>query len=466
MAADIATLGTGTLLAGLFNVALVFVVPRLTSVEDYGYWRMFALYAGYVGFLHFGFADGALLRWAGQPLREFHHEIRPAMNYLFWQHVIVLVPLCLIAALTLRGPLRFVAIAVAIFAPVYNVIATLQFGLQGARIFPPVAISTVAAPAFFFLSVLLWASRRHSDFREIIALFVLSWCVPLVFLLAWTKPWSGTRNKVPVKELAGCCLLSGWPIVLANTGLGLIQYADRLAVSWVANIQNFAHYSMAASAMAVPITAIQASSRVVFSHLAGVTIEARKQIYGISSWALLIAWTLLLPYYFVLDWFVRFYLPRYKPSVEYSRILLLGIPFMAVIQILQMSYAYLNGTQKRFLARTLVALTVSLGMTSFAASYTGSLRTVAAAQVAILGMWWLYNEWALREWTRQSTRDWARFASLYLLTGSSYWLISGVAIHAATAVALYYLIVGVIIGLGCRDKLELLFSELRGGAAQ
>jgi hypothetical protein len=66
IAGDIATLGAGTVLAGVFNVLLVFLIPRLVSVEQYGYWRLFFLYAGYMGFLHFGFADGALLRWAGR----------------------------------------------------------------------------------------------------------------------------------------------------------------------------------------------------------------------------------------------------------------------------------------------------------------------------------------------------------------------------------------------------------------
>src|SRR5579864_4854741 len=108
--ADIATLGAGTLLAGVFNVGLVFVVPKLLSVEDYGYWRMFALYAGYAGFLHLGFADGALLRWAGRPMEEFRDELGPAMRYLFWQHLAIIVPGCLLAMLLLTGPLRFVAI--------------------------------------------------------------------------------------------------------------------------------------------------------------------------------------------------------------------------------------------------------------------------------------------------------------------------------------------------------------------
>src|SRR5689334_21521786 len=86
---DIATLGIGTLLAGLFNIALVFVVPKVLSMEDYGYWRIFGLYAGYAVFLHFGFVDGALLRWAGRPMQEFHHELWPAMKYLFWQQIVI-----------------------------------------------------------------------------------------------------------------------------------------------------------------------------------------------------------------------------------------------------------------------------------------------------------------------------------------------------------------------------------------
>ena len=50
-------------------------------------------------------SDGALLRWAGRPIEAFHSEIGPALKYLFWQHVIVLAPLCAIAAFLMRGPL-------------------------------------------------------------------------------------------------------------------------------------------------------------------------------------------------------------------------------------------------------------------------------------------------------------------------------------------------------------------------
>ncbi len=462
IAADIATLGTGTLFAGLFNVALVFVVPKLISLEDYGYWRLFGLYAGYVGFLHFGFANGAMLRWAGRPMEEFHHEFRPALTYLFWQHVFVLAPVCVITWLVLPGPLRFVGIAVAIYAPIYNMSATLQMGLQGARIFRPVAISTVVAPALFLGLVVLWQQRWQSDYREVTTFYLASWLVVLGFLLARTKPWSSPRREHAVNSLAKSCVVSGWPMVMANMGVMVIGFADRLAVSWAATIQNFAQYSLAASAMSVPIMAIQACSSVFFSHLANVTTDGRKRIYGIASRTLLVAWVILLPYYFALDAFVRHILPRYIPSLGYARLLLLGIPFLAAIQILQMSYAYLNGMQRHFLAQTAAVLAVSLGVTSFAAFHASSLRIVAGVQVVVLGAWWLSNEWTLRNLTGQRGRDWIAFAGVYVLAGASYWVTTGPWLNVGAAIGIYYLSVAIIVSLCCRDELKVLLRQFAG----
>jgi SAM-dependent methyltransferase/O-antigen/teichoic acid export membrane protein len=460
---DIATLGAGTAVAAVLNTLLVFLIPRLMNVEEYGYWRLFLLYAGFVGFLHLGFADGALLRWAGRGLQEFRPEIGPAVSYLFWQQAVVAAIVCAIAALVLPGPFRFVVFAVGIYAPLYNVTAILQFSLQGARIFRPVAVSAIAAPALFCVLALLWASGRPSSSREFITLFLLAWFMPLTYLLARTRPWVGARGEVSSWTLAKDCVLSGWPIMATNAGVMLIVSADRLAVSWATTIQSFAQYSLAASAIAVPIMMIQASSKVFFSHLAGVKPGNRIRIYGTSSRVLLVAWAILLPYYFALDVFIRHLLTRYVPSLQYARILLLGIPFMAVIQIVQMSYAYLNGIQKQFLVRTVTVLALTLGVTSFAAFHAGSLRFVACVQVAVLGAWWLQNEVALRESTGQGAQDWARFGGVFLLAGVSYWLTSGLGLNVGACALLYWLSAVIILGLFCRAELKVIFSELDGG---
>ena len=465
IAADIATLGSGTVVAGLFNVALVFLVPRFLSVEDYGYWRTFGLYAGYVGFLHLGFADGALLSWAGRSFGEFRNEILPSLRFLLWQQILIVGSLCLVLGFVLHGEMRFVGVAVALCAPLYNLTTLLQFSLQAARLFRPVAISAIATPALFCAFVLLLVAGRWSfGYRAVVSLFLFAWCIPLVFLLWWTKPWSG-EGRAATKKLATDCLASGWPIVAANTGVNLVLNADRLAVSWTATIQNFAQYSLAASAMAVPITAIQACSKVVFSHLASLTSGGRKRIYGSVLRSFLLVWMFLLPFYFLLEVILRLFLPKYVPSLEFARVLLLGIPFLAAIQILHMNYAYLHGMQKHFLLRTTAVLTVSLAAISLIAFGTGSLKTVAAVQVAILGSWWLFNEWTLRDLTGQTQGDWINFVGVYVLVGLSYWLMSGLRLNVGMRLALYYFGAAILAWIGCLDEVRFFIRLLMGRPA-
>lgn len=45
----------------LVSTLVVFLIPKLIGVEDYGYWQLFLFYASYVGFLHFGWNDGISL---------------------------------------------------------------------------------------------------------------------------------------------------------------------------------------------------------------------------------------------------------------------------------------------------------------------------------------------------------------------------------------------------------------------
>lgn len=82
---DIAGMSGGVALAARLNTPVVFLIPRPVSVEDFRYWRLSLLYAGYPALVHMRFADGALLRWGGRPLEEFCDEMGPSMKFLFWQ---------------------------------------------------------------------------------------------------------------------------------------------------------------------------------------------------------------------------------------------------------------------------------------------------------------------------------------------------------------------------------------------
>jgi O-antigen/teichoic acid export membrane protein len=454
LARDVATMGGGTALAVLFNTSLVFLIPRLISIEDFGYWRLFLLYTGYAGFLHLGFADGALLRWAGRRLEEFRHEVKPSMKFLLWQNLALVVTGSLGIALALPRHVLFVGLGVLIFAFIINAVTLLQNCLQSARLFGPVAVAT-AAPAGGFLAVtFLLNLRKTPDFRELIIIYCVSWLGVLLYLWIRVGPKRGA-SPISGWSLGKEFTLVGWPILLANESFLLVQSADRLVVSSVLPIREFAEYSLAASTMFVPLTVATTVYRVFFCHVAGVEQESRARVYARASKFLLLLWSLLLPYYFVLEVFVRRFLPKYAPSLPIAGILLMGVIFLADIVILHMSYFYLHSRQRQFLFQAIVALVLSVSVALAMALWVRSLAAVAIGQVVALAFWWLVNEWSLRKTSGQGWRDWLRVLSVAGWSAASYGLVLQLTPYVAWRAAAYYLLVAFVLWFSCSDEFRL-----------
>ena len=463
LARDVATMSGGTAAATLFNTLIVVLVPRLVSVEDFGYWRLFLLYTGYVGLFHMGFADGALLRWAGKSPQDVQGEITPSLKFLTWQHLAVMVPASIVLALWASPRIQFIGIAVLVFALSYNLSAVLQFSLQSARLFKPVAFATAAAPGGFVLLTFLWSLHATPNFRDLIGLYCIAWTGVLVYV------WVRVRPNRPNRSSSGpdsawafgkTCVLFGWPIVLANGGFNLVQSADRLVVSSTLPIRDFAQYSLAASTMFVPVAAIAAIYRVFFSHVAAIEHEGRTRVYAHASKFLLLAWSLLLPYFFVLEVFVRRFLPKYVPGLRIAGILLLGVIFLAGIQILHMSFAYLYGKQRQFLLLTIGALVVTFSVVLGMALWLHSLVAVAIGQVGGLALWWLANEWNLRETTGHRLKDWLRLVSVFAWSAISYGTAMKYVDGFGLRTLVYYALVVGCLALTCYPEIRIAWNLL------
>ena len=463
---DVATLGAGTVLAAVFNTLMVFLIPRVVSVEEYGYWRLFLLYAGYVGFLHFGFVDGALLQWAGRTLEAIHHDVGPSWKYLVLQHAAVILPLCAILGVVPRVPghIRILCGGVLVLGVIINSVTLLQYSLQAARVFRPVAIAAAVSPGAFVALVFISRLRSAPTANELMVLYGVAWMLVLLYLWARVRPRLGSSSESSWR-LGKKLTAVGWPVVLANTAFGLVQSTDRLVVSSALPIDDFAQYSLAASTMFVPVTAIVAISRVFFSHAAGLEHEDRAKIYARVSRLLLVAWSLLLPYFFVLEAFVQRFLPNYIPSLPVAGVLLFAVVFVAGIQILHMSYFYLYESQREFLYLSLGALAVGLFVTITITVKLRSLFAVAVGQVGALAFWWLLNEWRLRRITGQSGRDWLRVFSVVGWSAASFAFTLWIVARMSLRIPLYYALVACILWFCFGDDLRFSWRLVRASAA-
>jgi O-antigen/teichoic acid export membrane protein len=419
---------------------------------------LFMLYGSYAGLIQVGFLDGALLRWAGRPLADFHSEIRPSLKFLVLQLLATTVPAGFIILWTVHREIRFIGLAVLVYAVLFNINALLQYCLQSARRFKPVALATAAPAGIFVLLTFLWNLKRVPDFRLLIVLYCVAWLSALVYLWNRVKPLQGSCSSKPAWSLGKSFVLIGWPIVLSGVGFSLVQSADRLVVSWALQIHQFAEYSLASSAMFVPVTAISAIYRVFFSHAAGLQHEGRARVYAHASKFLLLAWSVLLPYFFVLEVVVRHVLPRYLVALPAAGILLFSILFLAEIQILHTSFAYIYGRQRDFLFLTLGALIVAFSVGLAMALFFGSLVAVAVGQLASLGIWWCVNDWILRETTGQS---WAGRLTQLGIFG---WCVIGFETAMRTTenvgarILIYYAMVSACLILACRSEVKILWK--------
>jgi len=467
IARGFATVGSGTLLATFFNVLLTFLVPRLVSVEDYGYWRVFMLYIGYGGLLHLGLADGALVCWSGRPLEDFRDEILPLLKFLFWQHIAIIPIVALVIGTVVRPQLSFVGIAVLVFTLLYNAITLLQFALQSSRNFTPVAVSMAGPFGIFAVLVFLWELKGAPDFRVLILLYFGAWSLALVYLFARLKPQFVGNPTRSVWEVGKVYLSVGWPIVLANIGLTIVQSADRLVITWAASIKDFAMYSLAASStMTVVLAIVSAVFRVFFPHLASLEGEQHRRVYVIASRFLFLCWSLLLPCYFVLEIFVRRVLPQYAGSLPVAFFLLIGTVFLGAITILHASFFCLYRRQRAFLWSTVGAIVLSFLIAGAAILGTHSIRIVAVGEIVTLALWWAWNEWKLRDITGQNGKEWALVLGLFFWAAISYVIAFKQAQALFPRVFIYYGLMAGAVWLACPAELRSRLGSLESSRAK
>ena len=443
---DLATVSVGTLLATILGILQVFIIPRIVTVETFGYWRLFLLYNSFAGLLHLGFADGALLRWAGREFYDIRPEVPSSLKFLGCQQLAILPCLGLIVITALPLRLRAVGVGLLVFAAVFNVTALLQYSLQAARQFKLVAVASTLPMGVFVLLAVLWTRVATPNVSILIALFIVGWSCVLIVYWIRIRPFSH-KESVSASVIGRRLLALGWPIALSNTVYGLIQTVDRLAVSSIFSINEFAQYSFAASALFIPITAITAGSQVFFPHIAAVEEGNRTKAYSSGSLLLVIAWGLSLPYYFILQIFVRNFLPKYEPGLPAAMVLMFSVLFLGGIQILQGSFFNIYGLQRSFLKSSIAALLVGLCLVLAAALRFKSLTVIAIAQVLTLALWWQFNEWKLKEVTGQSIRDWVRTACLFSWSGLSFWAAASVSSKAVVRVGFLYVLLAIGITL-------------------
>jgi len=438
---DISVYSGGNVLLLIFGCIQILIIPKYLSVENYGYWKLFGLYSGYTGILHFGFIDGLLVRWAGKGLDQIGNKIGTAFKFLFFQQLFTILPLCLIFYVLFASyrPLRWISLTILVYAFIFNLTTFFRFTAQALRQFKNLTLVNIFTRITFLLLIIYLFTFDYFDYHNIIYGYLLASIIGLAMLVFWF------RKYLPSSERSFSRLLSygkknigvGIFILLGNFVSILFLSIDRLMVSSFFTIEKFAIYGFAVAIITIAYTFILSISQVFFPYLSGFSPQLQRHAYRLAKPAIILSWAAVLILYFPLAKLIEFHLSQYFRSLRIIQLLICTVGFGSLIQILHINYYKIYHRQREYFIWGVTVLAISAALNFLAIRVWGNLTSVAVATVISFSMWYVVNELRLKQIVNQSNQQLQKDFLAILGYSSAFWLSSFVIKGFVTQMLIY-----------------------------
>ena len=140
------------------SIVVGFVLPKILSVTDYGFYKVFTLYVAYTALLHLGFVDGILLKVSGMKYSDLNlQKMRTYTRFFATLEMFVFLVMLLVGVLVADGEYLFILVMLAVNMVFVNITTYYQFVSQAIQRFGEYSVKNIAISVIktFFVLVLL-----------------------------------------------------------------------------------------------------------------------------------------------------------------------------------------------------------------------------------------------------------------------------------------------------------------------
>lgn len=424
---NIIKVAASNILKLLAGVLVGFLLPKIIGVTDYGYYKIFTLYASYVGLLHFGFADGVYLKYGGKNFDELSKtSFRFYSLFLIVIELIISVVGAIISLFALSGDLRFIFMCLAVYLFTANIINFYQIISQITGRFNELSIRTVIQSVLTALAVVvLWLVKRYADvsisYKIYTAIYVgINVLLMLWYIFTYRDLTFGKQDRSNKKEIWEFVKL-GFPLLFANLSSTLILNIDRQFVSVLFDTDTYAVYAFAYNMLGLITTALSAISTVIYPTLKRTDEGTLKGTYSRLIEIILILVFGCLIVYFPLCWFVNWFLPKYADSLPIFRIILPGLAISSAVTIVMHNYYKTFGKETNFFIKSIVVLVLSAGANYAAYAIFKTTQAISIASIIVMLIWYVLIE---IYFIKEHKVKWLKNFSYMLLTVAGFYLIT------------------------------------------
>lgn len=313
--------GTSTLI----SMILVLFVPKIVGVEEYAYWQLFLFYASYVGFFHFGWADGIYLRFGGEKYEELDKKYFHTQFWLLtFLEIIIGVTIVVAACLFVPDEKKVqVFIAVGICCVLQIPRTFLQYVLQTTNRIVNYAKNFLWEKFIYAFLVILFLALGFREFRVLVLADLIARGATLVLLVKECQDivFKGILDVRQGIQDAWENINVGIKLMFGNIASNLLLGIVRWAIQNHWTVEIFGRVSLSITASNLLMTFIGAVSIVIYPMLKNVDESQYPVVYGKMRNMLMIPVLGLLIVYYPAKVVLSWWLPQYAESLRYMALL-------------------------------------------------------------------------------------------------------------------------------------------------
>lgn len=358
------TTTSNMLSAIIFAIITLLVIPKLTSMETYGYYQLYYFYVNYVGVSYLGWCDGIYLREGG---KYYKYLDKPLYCTQFW--LLALFELIFYTAIFIFVLLavddankHYVYMFVCIDGVIICIRWFITFILQATARIKEYAFVTVIERIVFAILITILMICGYRDFQLLVAADVIGKIISLSVGIRYCKDIV-ISNLMPIKSVLNEIkenMSAGIKLMLSSLSSMLIIGVVRFGVQNRWDITTFGKVSLTLTLSNAVITAINAIAVVLYPMLRRTSHDQLPKLYGIMRVLLMGFIFGGLMFYYPAQGILSLWLPQYADSIKYAAILLPVCAYESKMVMLVNTYFKTLRLEKALMKCNIAAFLVSV----------------------------------------------------------------------------------------------------------
>lgn len=369
------------------SMILVLFVPKILGVKEYSYWQLYLFYASYVGFFHFGWADGVYLKFGGKKYKDLDKGYFHSQFWLLTMFEMILAVIFGVITYFFcdDSNKEVVLLAVSVCCVLQIPRTFLQYLLQTTNRIVDYARNYLLEKIVYAVLVIGFLIAGVRKFEVLIGADLFARCLTLLLLSRECKDIVCGKVidwKNGIKE-AWDNISIGIKLMIANIAGQLLIGIVRFAIENHWSVEVFGKVSLTITASNLLLAFISAVSIVIYPMLKNMDADHYVEIYTKMRNILMIFVLGLLAVYYPSRVVLSWWLPKYAESLQYMALLFPMCVFESKLTLLISTYLKALRKEKQFMIINWISVGITLVGTGITVYIMNNL-TLAIAMLPVL----------------------------------------------------------------------------------